>query len=193
MPPPDLGRGNCSSSSRARSRSSKRCRLPVAGGWTAGRGPTAIDTLKELQADQRKGDRPGLSHDNASESSRLSHRAAGRANAGQTVGGAARERGLPLRTEVGRVSRDRVPRSLTAKPADAPYQPGKRAMIKVKHARTADCVVAVSQGPTGLMFWLKRKKFMGSYFFLSATSRAYVCVPYAAWTAVCGSSDMKFT
>jgi ATP-dependent DNA ligase len=28
------------------------------------------------------------------------------------------------------------------KPADAPYQPGKRAMIKVKHARTADCVVA---------------------------------------------------
>jgi ATP-dependent DNA ligase len=29
-----------------------------------------------------------------------------------------------------------------AKPADAPYQPGKRAMIKVKHARTADCVVA---------------------------------------------------
>lgn len=29
-----------------------------------------------------------------------------------------------------------------AKPADAPYQPGKRAMFKVKHARTADCVVA---------------------------------------------------
>jgi ATP-dependent DNA ligase len=29
-----------------------------------------------------------------------------------------------------------------AKPADAPYLPGKRAMIKVKHARTADCVVA---------------------------------------------------
>ena len=29
-----------------------------------------------------------------------------------------------------------------AKPADGPYQPGKRAMIKVKHARTADCVVA---------------------------------------------------
>jgi ATP-dependent DNA ligase len=28
------------------------------------------------------------------------------------------------------------------KPAEAPYQPGKRAMIKVKHARTADCVVA---------------------------------------------------
>src|SRR6266540_3009474 len=28
-----------------------------------------------------------------------------------------------------------------AKPADAPYQPGKRAMIKVKHARTADCAV----------------------------------------------------
>jgi ATP-dependent DNA ligase len=29
-----------------------------------------------------------------------------------------------------------------AKPIDAPYQPGKRAMIKVKHARTADCVIA---------------------------------------------------
>jgi ATP-dependent DNA ligase len=31
---------------------------------------------------------------------------------------------------------------VVAKFADAPYQPGKRAMIKVKHARTADCVVA---------------------------------------------------
>ena len=29
-----------------------------------------------------------------------------------------------------------------AKPADAKYQPGKRAMFKIKHARTADCVVA---------------------------------------------------
>jgi ATP-dependent DNA ligase len=29
-----------------------------------------------------------------------------------------------------------------AKPEDATYQAGKRAMIKVKHARTADCVVA---------------------------------------------------
>jgi ATP-dependent DNA ligase len=29
-----------------------------------------------------------------------------------------------------------------AKPAAAAYEPGKRAMIKVKHARTADCVVA---------------------------------------------------
>ena len=29
-----------------------------------------------------------------------------------------------------------------AKPAGLPYQPGKRAMIKVKHVRTADCVVA---------------------------------------------------
>ena len=29
-----------------------------------------------------------------------------------------------------------------AKPEDATYQPGKRAMFKVKHARTADCVVA---------------------------------------------------
>jgi ATP-dependent DNA ligase len=29
-----------------------------------------------------------------------------------------------------------------AKPADGIYQPGKRAMFKIKHARTADCVVA---------------------------------------------------
>src|SRR3954470_3962015 len=29
-----------------------------------------------------------------------------------------------------------------AKPEDGPYEPGKRAMIKIKHARTADCVVA---------------------------------------------------
>jgi ATP-dependent DNA ligase len=29
-----------------------------------------------------------------------------------------------------------------AKPGDATYQPGKRAMIKIKHVRTADCVVA---------------------------------------------------
>ena len=31
---------------------------------------------------------------------------------------------------------------VVAKPVDLTYQPGKRAMIKVKHARTADCVVA---------------------------------------------------
>jgi ATP-dependent DNA ligase len=30
---------------------------------------------------------------------------------------------------------------IIAKPADAPYAPGKRAMLKVKHVRTADCVV----------------------------------------------------
>jgi ATP-dependent DNA ligase len=29
-----------------------------------------------------------------------------------------------------------------AKPADLPYEPGKRAMFKIKHVRTADCVVA---------------------------------------------------
>lgn len=29
-----------------------------------------------------------------------------------------------------------------AKPEDAVYQPGKRAMLKIKHVRTADCVVA---------------------------------------------------
>jgi ATP-dependent DNA ligase len=31
---------------------------------------------------------------------------------------------------------------VVAKPADGAYTPGKRTMIKVKHARTADCVVA---------------------------------------------------
>jgi ATP-dependent DNA ligase len=31
---------------------------------------------------------------------------------------------------------------VVAKPLDAPYQPGKRAMLKIKHQRTADCVVA---------------------------------------------------
>ena len=31
---------------------------------------------------------------------------------------------------------------VVAKPADEAYQPGKRAMFKVKHVRTADCVVA---------------------------------------------------
>ncbi|MFD7641547.1 ATP-dependent DNA ligase [Kitasatospora sp. NPDC059795] len=31
---------------------------------------------------------------------------------------------------------------VVAKPLDAPYRPGERTMFKVKHARTADCVVA---------------------------------------------------
>jgi len=31
---------------------------------------------------------------------------------------------------------------VVAKPESAPYRPGKRAMLKIKHARTADCVVA---------------------------------------------------
>ena len=31
---------------------------------------------------------------------------------------------------------------VVAKQLDAPYQPGKRAMLKIKHQRTADCVVA---------------------------------------------------
>src|SRR4051812_13671092 len=31
---------------------------------------------------------------------------------------------------------------VVVKPLELPYMPGKRAMIKVKHARTADCVVA---------------------------------------------------
>jgi ATP-dependent DNA ligase len=29
-----------------------------------------------------------------------------------------------------------------AKPIDSPYEPGRRSMFKIKHARTADCVVA---------------------------------------------------
>jgi ATP-dependent DNA ligase len=43
-----------------------------------------------------------------------------------------------------------------AKPADVPYQPGKRAMIKVKHVRTADCVVA------GFRFHKSGKDAVGS-------------------------------
>jgi ATP-dependent DNA ligase len=31
---------------------------------------------------------------------------------------------------------------IVAKPIDGPYLPGKRAMLKIKHVRTADCVVA---------------------------------------------------
>ena len=31
---------------------------------------------------------------------------------------------------------------IVAKPVDGTYQPGKRAMLKIKHVRTADCVVA---------------------------------------------------
>jgi ATP-dependent DNA ligase len=44
-----------------------------------------------------------------------------------------------------------------AKPADGVYEPGKRAMIKVKHVRTADCVVAGFR-------WHKngRNEFIGS-------------------------------
>ena len=42
------------------------------------------------------------------------------------------------------------------KPLDAPYHPGKRAMIKVKHARTADCVVA------GFRFHKSGKDAVGS-------------------------------
>jgi ATP-dependent DNA ligase len=42
------------------------------------------------------------------------------------------------------------------KPSDAAYQPGKRAMIKVKHARTADCVVA------GFRWYKERDDAVGS-------------------------------
>ncbi len=43
-----------------------------------------------------------------------------------------------------------------AKPLDAPYQPGKRAMLKIKHARTADCVVA------GLRWYKSGRDAVGS-------------------------------
>src|SRR5919202_5551210 len=35
---------------------------------------------------------------------------------------------------------------VVAKHRDLPYQPGKRAMLKVKHERTAECVVAGARG-----------------------------------------------
>jgi ATP-dependent DNA ligase len=43
-----------------------------------------------------------------------------------------------------------------AKPVGLPYQPGKRAMLKVKHARTADCVVA------GFRWYKTAKDVVGS-------------------------------
>jgi len=45
---------------------------------------------------------------------------------------------------------------VVAKPADAPYQPGKRAMFKVKHVRSADCVVA------GFRWYKDREDAVGS-------------------------------
>jgi len=43
-----------------------------------------------------------------------------------------------------------------AKPAAAPYEPGKRAMFKIKHVRSADCVVA------GLRWYKDRTDAVGS-------------------------------
>jgi ATP-dependent DNA ligase len=43
-----------------------------------------------------------------------------------------------------------------AKPESAPYQPGKRAMLKIKHSRTADCVVA------GFRWYRDTKDLVGS-------------------------------
>lgn len=43
-----------------------------------------------------------------------------------------------------------------AKAANAPYQPGKRTMFKIKHARTADCVVA------GFRFYRDTQDAVGS-------------------------------
>lgn len=43
-----------------------------------------------------------------------------------------------------------------AKPSELPYQPGKRAMLKIKHSRTADCVVA------GFRWYKKESDAVGS-------------------------------
>jgi ATP-dependent DNA ligase len=45
---------------------------------------------------------------------------------------------------------------VVAKPPESPYQPGKRTMIKIKHVRTADCVVA------GFRFHKSGKDALGS-------------------------------
>ena len=43
-----------------------------------------------------------------------------------------------------------------AKPQDGPYQPGKRTMLKIKHSRTSDCVVA------GFRWYKETKDAVGS-------------------------------
>jgi ATP-dependent DNA ligase len=48
---------------------------------------------------------------------------------------------------------------VVAKRPDSPYLPAKRAMIKIKHARTADCVVA---GVAGFRFHKSGKDAVGS-------------------------------
>jgi ATP-dependent DNA ligase len=45
---------------------------------------------------------------------------------------------------------------VVAKPEAAPYQPSKRAMLKIKHARTADCVVV------GFRWYRDKKEAVGS-------------------------------
>lgn len=69
-----------------------------------------------------------------------------------------------------------------AKPADGPYQPGKRTQLKVKHLRTADCVVAGfrehknGDGPGSLMLGLYDAQgalhHLGVASSFSATTRA---------------------
>lgn len=46
---------------------------------------------------------------------------------------------------------------------------------------------------SGVMFWLRRKKFVGSYVRLSAFSRSYFSAPYACRTRSSPSSIRKFT
>ena len=66
--------------------------------------------------------------------------AGGRAAAGPPHAGDPRPRRRPPTGSTG----SRAPGSTASSPSalDAPYQPGKRAMLKIKHQRTADCVVA---------------------------------------------------
>ena len=45
----------------------------------------------------------------------------------------------------------------------------------------------------GVMFWLKRKKLVGSYLLFSSARRVYFRSPYATLTCDCASSDRKLT
>jgi hypothetical protein len=51
----------------------------------------------------------------------------------------------------------------------------------------------VASHQPGLMFWLSRKKFVGSYWRLRALSLSYLAAPYACLTRSSPSSMRKFT
>jgi ATP-dependent DNA ligase len=72
-----------------------------------------------------------------------------RARLEDTLGGARRPVHLTPATRDAAIAADWFDRfegagldGVVAKRLDGPYEPGKRAMLKIKHARTADCVVA---------------------------------------------------